>query len=129
MDIRPLSLLLPLGLALAACNNPEPVADGDVVDDAPTVPADATGGQDRDATGSTAGVPAAGTAGSGPHATEAESVAIDATGQGARDAAASGVAGAEAATRDDSVNPYDRAPQAADALEGDYNDEDKDKGD
>jgi hypothetical protein len=68
-------------------------------------------------------------AGSGPYAAEAESVAIDATGQGARDAAASDVAGAEAATRDDSVNPYDRAPQAADALEGKYNDEDKDKGD
>lgn len=141
MDIRPLSLLLPLGLALAACNNPEPVADGDVGRDAPTVPADATGGRDSDAAGDTASVPATGTgsvpggtvdptvAGGSPHATEAESVAIDATGHGARDAAASDVAGAEAVTRDDSVNPYDRAPQAADALEGKYNDEEKDKGD
>lgn len=132
-------ILLPLALALAACTNHEPVADGDDGRDHATVPADATDGSRPGA-----GAPVAGTGmmagdviadGDGPavaggqHAAEAESVAIDETGQAARDAAAAEVAGAEPVVRDDNVNQYDRAPQAADALEGGYNDEDKDNGD
>ena len=137
MDIRSLLLLLPLGIALAACTNHEPVADGDDGDDRATVPADATGGDDpADATGIATGAPTPATAGaSGPavaggrHAAEAETVAIDATGQDATDSAAAEVAGAEGATRDDNSNQYERAPVASDAVEAGYNDDDRDGGD
>lgn len=142
MDIRSLLLLLPLGIALAACTNHEPVADGDDGDDRATVPADATGGGDRaDATGIATGAPTPATAGtttagaSGPavaggrHAAEAETVAIDATGQDATDSAAAEVAGAEGATRDDNSNQYERAPVASDAVEAGHNDDDRDGGD
>ena len=142
MHIRSLMTMLPLGLALAACNpNHEPVADGDDGYDRATVPTDATGDSDKDVAGLTDGAPrpdlqgstaATGTQGTGPavaggrHAAEAETVAIERTGQEARDAAAAEVAGAEAVTRDDNVNQYDRAPEANDALEGGYNDDDRD---
>ena len=138
MKIRPLLILLPLGLALAACTNHEPVADGDDGDGRATVPADATGGGVPEAGAPVAGTGITGTdnvadhgpvVAGGDHAAEAGSVAIDAPGQAARDAAAAEVARAEPVVRDDSVNQYDRAPQAADALEGGYNDEDKDNGD
>lgn len=123
MDIRALTLLLPLGFALAACTNHEPVDDAGGNADRTTVPTDAPAAWDG-ADVATGGVLPA--TDSDLHATEAGSVAIDATGQDARDAAAAEVDAAEPVTRDDSVNQYDRAPQAADALEGGYNDDDKD---
>ena len=139
MQIRPFLILLPLGLALAACTNHDPVADGDDGQDSTVVPADATGGDGSDVAAPVAGagiingdVVADGDdplVAGGQHAAEAETVAIDETGQAARDAAAAEVAAAEPVVRDDNVNQYDRAPQAADALEGGYNDEDKDNGD
>ena len=142
MDIRSLLILMPLGLALAACTNHDPVADGDDGHDRPTVPADATGAADpADAVGVATGAPPSATAeantagASGPavaggrHAAEAETVAIDATGQDATDSAAAEVAGAEGATRDDNSNQYERAPVASDAVEAGYNDDDRDGGD
>ena len=141
MTIRLLLLSPLLGLAIAGCSNHEPVADGDDGYGRATVPTDATGDSDQDVAGMTGGTPppdlqgavdATGSAGTGPavaggqHAAEAETAAIDATGQDARDAAAAEVEAAEARTRDDNANQYDRAPEAADALEGGYNDEDKD---
>lgn len=142
MDIRSLLILLPLGVALAACtNNHEPVAEGDDGYDRPVVPTDATGDNDKDVAGMTDGPPrpdlggsvdATGTAAGGPavvggrHAAEAETVAIEQSGQEATDSAAAEVAGAEARTRDDNSNQYERAPVASDAVEGGYNDDDKD---
>ena len=142
MDIRPLLILLPLGLALAACTNThDPVAEGDDGYDRAVVPTDATGDNDKDVAGMTDGPPrpdlngstdAIGRTGTGPavvggrHAAEAETVAIERTGQDASDSAAAEVAGAEARTRDDNSNQYERAPVASDAVEGGYNDDDKD---
>ena len=145
MQIRPLLLLPLLGFGLAACTNHEPVADGDDGYDRATVPTDATGDSDKDVAGLTDGPPRpdldgstdatgapAGTDGGGPvvaggrHAAEAETVAIEETGQAASDSASAEVDAAEARTRDDNVNQYDRAPEAEDALEGGYNDDDKD---
>ncbi|MBJ6979463.1 hypothetical protein [Luteimonas sp. MC1895] len=143
MDIRPLLFLLPLGFALAACTNHEPVADGDDGYDRATVPTDATGDSDQDVAGLTGGAATPGTGepratgvtGEGPavagglNAAEAETVAIEATGQDANDSAAADVAGAEGATRDDNSNQYERAPVASDAVEAGYNDDDRDGGD
>lgn len=142
MHIRSLLVLMPLGLALAACtNNHEPVAQGDAGYDRVVVPTDATGDADRDVAGLTDGPPrpdldgsidALGGTGEGPaiaggrHAAEAETVAIERTGQEAADSAAAEVASAEARTRDDNSNQYERAPVASDAVERGYNDNDRD---
>jgi len=143
MEFRSMLFLLPLGFALAACTNHEPVADGDDGYDRATVPTDATaagetpagevtGGTAPTATGAPRPTGATGqgpAVAGGPNAAEAETVAIEATGQDASDSAAADVAGAEAATRDDNSNQYERAPVASDAVEAGYNDDDKDGGD